>query len=156
MEMNHRPRRLRRTPIIRDLVSQPELRINSLIQPYFVTDSSATREEIKGMPGVYREAVDSLITSVSGDVKLGVNKVMLFGVSDRKDTLATSSMDAENPVIQATQKLKDKFGDDLFVVADAFFCDHHPTLRRPAGNVQCFDERFLHGGVRFCFPEPQN
>ena len=127
MELNHRPRRLRRTPAIRSLAFETTLAPERLIQPYFVGDGSGIKEEIKGLPGIYRESPDQLVRSIADDVKLGINKVMLFGVTERKDPMAASSKDAENPVIVAVQQLKDKFGDDLFVSADVCLCAYTDT-----------------------------
>jgi porphobilinogen synthase len=127
MTQYSRPRRLRRTPIIRDLVAETAFRTNGLIQPYFVTDGSAIREEINGLPGIFRESPDSLVKSVSEDVKLGIHKIMLFGVTERKDPMAQSSMDDRNPVIAATRQLKQKFGDDLFIGADVCLCAYTDT-----------------------------
>lgn len=122
MELFERPRRLRRTPLIRDLVAETKVHLNGLIQPYFVTDGEMVRDEIKGLPGIYRESVDKLVQSISGDMKLGINKVMLFGVVDRKDAMAATASDDRNPVVIAIRKLKEKFGDDLFVSADVCLC----------------------------------
>ncbi len=122
MELIHRPRRLRRTSLIRELVGETKVAVEHLIQPYFVTDGEGVHEEISSMPGIYRESVDSLVASISDDMKLGLNKVMLFGVTERKDPMATSAVDDNNPVIQAVRALKDKFSDELFVCADVCLC----------------------------------
>lgn len=127
MEMYHRPRRLRRNPVIRELVAEHHFSVKGLIQPYFVTDGSAIKDEIKGLPGIYRESVDSLVKSVADDMRRGINKVMLFGVTDRKSQMADSAHDHANPVIQATRELKQKFGEDLFVSADVCLCAYTDT-----------------------------
>lgn len=122
MEQFHRPRRLRRTPLIRELVSETSLDVGCMIQPYFVCEGSGIKDVIGGLPGIYRESPDSLLKSVDADLKLGLNKIMLFGVTDRKDADASSSMDEGNPVIKACGELKDRFGEDLFVSADVCLC----------------------------------
>ncbi len=127
MDIVNRPRRTRRNQIVRNLVSETTLRVDRLIQPYFVTDGESIKDEINGLPGIYRESPDSLVKSVNDDMKLGINKIMLFGVTDRKDQMATSSMDETNPVILATNELKQKFGDDLFVSADVCLCAYTDT-----------------------------
>lgn len=127
MILPHRPRRLRRTQLIRDLCFETSIETTRLIQPYFVTDGEGIKDEIKGLPGIYRESVDSLVGSISEDKKLGINNVMLFGVTDRKDVNASSSCDDSNPVIMATKQLKDKFGDDLFVSTDVCLCAYTDT-----------------------------
>ncbi len=127
MNLISRPRRLRRTQIIRDLVAERNFHVDGLIQPYFVTDGMGVRDEIKGLPGIYRESADMLVRSIDEDKKLGINKIMLFGVTDRKDAMANSSKDEKNPVIQAVRQLKQEFGDDLFVSADVCLCAYTDT-----------------------------
>lgn len=127
MEQMYRPRRLRRTPVIRELVAEHTFSTHGLIQPYFVTDGAGIREEIKGLPGINRESVDKIVETMSHDMKLGINKIMLFGVTDRKDVMATTAHDDANPVILATKALKDKFGDSLFIGADVCLCAYTDT-----------------------------
>ncbi len=127
MEIFHRPRRLRRNQVIRDLVAENSLTMNGLIQPYFVCDGSKVHDEIDGLPGIYRESVDSLVSSIETDMKLGINKVMLFGVTDRKDQMASTACDNNNPVIEATRQLKKKYGNELFVSADVCLCAYTDT-----------------------------
>jgi porphobilinogen synthase len=127
MKLYRRPRRLRRTQLIRDLVAETRLNYDGLIQPYFVTDGTGIRDEIKGLPGIYRESVDRLTESVAADLKLGIKRIMLFGVTDRKDTLAATAFDQDNPVIRATAALKQKHADDLFVSADVCLCAYTDT-----------------------------
>lgn len=127
MERPNRPRRLRRNQIIRELTAQTSFNISGMIQPYFVTDGSEIHDEIKGLPGIYRDSVDSLVKSIDEDKQLGIDKIMLFGVTDRKDVMATSGWDDKNPVIRATKELKNKFGDELFVSADVCLCAYTDT-----------------------------
>ncbi len=120
----HRPRRLRRSAVIRDMVAETTLNPAGLIQPYFVCDGSGVREEINGLPGIYRESVDKLVESVAEDMRLGVKRVMLFGVTDRKDERASSALSDDNPALRACRELKQKFADDLFVSADVCLCGY--------------------------------
>ncbi len=117
-----RPRRLRRNPIIRDLVAETRVSPSGLIQPYFVSDDVTERYEIPGMPGIFRETPDHLVKSVEEDLKLGIRRVMLFGVTDDKHADARSAYADDNPVVVATEKLRDQFGDDLFISADVCLC----------------------------------
>ncbi len=127
MERVFRPRRLRRNAVIRELASETRLDIKGLIQPYFVTDGTGIREEINGMPGIYRESVDQLLDTITIDTKLGLSKVMLFGVTERKDQLASTAWDEKNPAIRACKELKQKFGESLFVSADVCLCAYTDT-----------------------------
>lgn len=127
MERLNRPRRLRQNSLVRELAAQTRLNIGGMIQPYFVTDGTGIHDEIKGLPGIYRDSVDALVKSVEDDVRLGINKIMLFGVTDRKDALASTGWDSKNPVVKATKELKQKFGEALFVSADVCLCAYTDT-----------------------------
>lgn len=127
MERLNRPRRLRQNSLVRELAAQTRLNIGGMIQPYFVTDGAGIHDEIKGLPGIYRDSVDALVKSVEDDVRLGINKIMLFGVTDRKDALASTGWDSKNPVVKATKELKQKFGEALFVSADVCLCAYTDT-----------------------------
>lgn len=127
MERLNRPRRLRQNSLVRELAAQTRLNISGMIQPYFVTDGTGIHDEIKGLPGIYRDSVDALVKSVEDDVRLGINKIMLFGVTDRKDALASTGWDSKNPVVKATKELKQKFGEALFVSADVCLCAYTDT-----------------------------
>lgn len=127
MRMNERPRRLRQSPLIRDLVAKCRPRIDQLIQPYFVCEGKGIREEISGLPGIARESVDRLAETIAADVATGIHKVMLFGVTDRKDMMAATAYDDHNPVLEAVKRLKERFGESLFVSADVCLCAYTDT-----------------------------
>lgn len=127
MERSFRPRRLRHNPLIRDLVAKTQLNLKGMIQPYFVTDGSGVREEIAGMPNIHRESVDRLVETIAADLNLGINKIMLFGVTERKDQLASTAWDEKNPVIRACKELKQRFAESLFISADVCLCAYTDT-----------------------------
>lgn len=121
-ELIFRPRRLRRNAVIRDMVAETRVDINGLIQPYFVCDGSGIKQEIESMPGIYRESLDSLLKSINEDFRLGIKRVMLFGVPDHKDALASSAVGENSIGSRAVKALKDKYGEELFVAADVCLC----------------------------------
>jgi len=127
MSMRQRPRRLRKNPLIRNLVAENPFTTKGLIQPYFVTDGIKIHDEIAGLDGIYRESVDSLLASLEQDLKLGINDIMLFGVTENKDQLASTGYDDKNPVIRAIKEIKKQFGADLFVGADVCLCAYTDT-----------------------------
>ncbi|MFQ5606796.1 MAG: porphobilinogen synthase [Candidatus Zixiibacteriota bacterium] len=122
MNRSQRPRRLRQSQLIRDLVAETDLTSSRMIQPHFVCDGANIKEEIAGLPGIYRESVDEALKSVTADRGLGVNKIMLFGVTDHKSEDASYSHSPDNPVMRACRELKERFGKDLFVSADVCLC----------------------------------
>lgn len=121
-DLIYRPRRLRRTKLIRDMVGETNLRLDALIQPYFVCEGSGIKHEIESMPGIYRESLDSLLKSIADDYKLGVRRVMLFGIPDKKDEKASSALGPDSIGTKTVKALKDKYGEDLFVSADVCLC----------------------------------
>ncbi|MEE9442810.1 MAG: porphobilinogen synthase [candidate division Zixibacteria bacterium] len=122
MDFLYRPRRLRRTHLIRDTFAETRLNVDGMIQPYFVCDGRGIKHEIESMPGIYRESLDSLLKSIDEDYKLGIRRIMLFGVPDYKDAEASSALGDDSIATQAVRSLKDKYGDDLFVAADVCLC----------------------------------
>lgn len=121
-DMIYRPRRLRRTKLIRDMVAQTRLNWDGMIQPYFVCEGKGVKKEIESMPGIYRESIDSLMKTIAEDVKLGIRRIMLFGIPEHKDADASSALGEDSIGTLAVRKLKDAYGDDLFVSADVCLC----------------------------------
>lgn len=120
--MIRRPRRLRQSRVIRDLVAETRLSPKAMIQPYFVRPGKGIREELSGMPGIYRESTDRLVKSIEADLKLGIGRVMLFGIPDSKDSAASGATEPVGLVPQAIRALKSAFGADLFVSCDVCLC----------------------------------
>lgn len=116
-----RPRRLRRTPVLRDLVAETDLRPRHLIQPYFVQAASGA-SNIESLPGIARTGIEETCRQVEADLKLGLRSVLLFGVPDAKSPLAEHSHDPEGVVPRAVRELKRRFRQDLVVMTDVCLC----------------------------------
>jgi len=117
-----RPRRLRQSRIVRDLVAETRLSTRGMIQPYFVVPGKNVRQEISSLPGIYRESSDRLVKSIEEDLKLGLDRVMLFGAPEAKDEHASGATDPNGLVPTAIRALKSAFGDSLFVSCDVCLC----------------------------------
>ncbi len=124
--MIHRPRRLRKNPIIRELVAETRLSKDMFIYPYFVIKGKNTSQPIDAMPGIKRFSVDTLLKDVEKGLKLGINKILLFGVGEDKYEDAHSSYDHHSIVPEAVKELKNKFGKDLYVITDVCLCAYTP------------------------------
>ncbi|HOX25968.1 MAG TPA: porphobilinogen synthase [Candidatus Krumholzibacteria bacterium] len=118
----HRPRRLRRSGVLRDLVAETRLHPDMFCQPHFVLPGEHRREDIGSMPGIVRETADMLVKTVEADLKLGLRHVLLFGLPAEKSPTAESALDLDGPVPVAIRTLKDAFGQDLLVSADICLC----------------------------------
>lgn len=116
-----RPRRLRRTPAIRDLVAETDLRPRHLIQPYFIQQAVGAAQ-IESLPGIARTGIEETCRQVEADLKLGLKSILLFGVSAAKSPLAEPSHDPEGLVPQAVKELKKRFRQDLVVMTDVCLC----------------------------------
>ncbi|MCG3165692.1 MAG: Delta-aminolevulinic acid dehydratase [Bacteroidia bacterium] len=120
--MLHRPRRLRKTAIIRNTVAETLLSKEMFVYPYFVTGGKNIAEPIKAMPGAFHFSVDRLVKEVEKGLKIGINKVLIFGVGEKKTKDASSASDRNSIVAKAVRELKNKFGDELYVITDVCVC----------------------------------
>jgi porphobilinogen synthase len=126
----HRPRRLRSTPAMRKMVAETTLNPQDLIAPLFVKEGISDAVEIKSMPGVYQNTLESLRKEVNETVNAGVNSVILFGIPSQKDEIGSAGDNPNGIVQQAVKMLKDEHGDELVVITD-----------------DCMDEFTSHGGI---------
>src|SRR6185503_1171058 len=118
-----RPRRLRRTEALRDLVRETSLAPGQLILPLFVVEGAGAREEIPLMPGQARLSADLLPALCEQALEAGVRGVILFGVPGAKDAQGSGAWDEKGPVARATRLLKERF-PSLLVVADICLCEY--------------------------------
>ena len=119
-----RPRRLRRTGAIRDLVAETHLSPARFILPHFVLPADRAEEPVPSMPGISLMGVETLLGQVESDLALGIRSVLLFGhpVKGTKSPGGEAAADGEGAVQQAVSRLKATFGDDLVVMTDVCLC----------------------------------
>ncbi|MGN7205473.1 porphobilinogen synthase [Pedobacter sp. SAFR-022] len=122
--MLSRPRRLRKNPIVREMVAETRLSKDMFIYPYFIVPGTGVKHAIDAMPGVHHFSIDTLIKDVENGLKYGINKIMLFGVGDEKSEDARSAYHDHSLVPTAVRALKKQFGDDLYVVTDVCVCSY--------------------------------
>lgn len=122
--MLSRPRRLRKNPIVREMVAETRLSKDMFIYPYFIVPGTGVKHAIDAMPGVHHFSIDTLIQDVENGLKYGINKIMLFGVGDEKSEDARSAYHDHSLVPTAVRALKKQFGDDLYVVTDVCVCSY--------------------------------
>jgi porphobilinogen synthase len=119
----HRPRRLRRSETIRALVRETRLTAGSLVYPLFVCPGSRVKDEIKSMPGNYRWSVDLLVDECKAVCDLGIPAVILFGIPETKDEVASAAYDAEGIIQRAVRALKQAV-PNLIVICDLCLCEY--------------------------------
>ena len=120
--MLNRPRRLRRTPLVREMVSETRLSKDMFIYPYFVVPGTNVTHVIDAMPGVSHFSADTLVKDVEKSLKLGLNKVLLFGVGEDKCEDASTAYSDQTVVANAVRELKRAFGEDIYVITDVCTC----------------------------------
>ena len=119
----NRPRRLRRTAEIRDLVREVRVEPRDLVLPLFCVTGRGVREPVASMPGVERLSVDQLAVEAKEIRDLGIPAVILFGIPDRKDALGSGAYDPDGVVQGAIRALKDS-APELVVIADVCLCEY--------------------------------
>ena len=119
-----RPRRLRNSAAMRDLVAETTVLARQLVMPHFVLPTSKALEPIPSMPDISRTGVDDLLRAVESDHKLGIKSVLLFGTppAGAKDALGTSAHDPQGAVPRAVRALRAAFGGDLVIMTDVCLC----------------------------------
>jgi len=122
--MLHRPRRLRKNPVVREMMAETKLSKDMFMYPYFIVPGNGVTHAIDSMPGVSHFSIDTLVRDVEKGLELGVNKIMLFGVGDEKSEDAHSAYHDHSLVPTAVRELKKIFGDDLYVVTDVCVCSY--------------------------------
>jgi porphobilinogen synthase len=130
-----RPRRLRRTPWIRDLVAEARLSAADLIWPIFVRDGVDLEEPVASLPGVSRLSVDRAVRAAEEAAELGIPCLALFPYTDAadKDPEASEASNPENLVCRATRAIKaavPEIGILLDVALDPYNSDGHDGLVR--------------------------
>ena len=116
--MTIRPRRLRRTVAMRELLSETHVRVDDLIAPLFVREGIDQPVPIDSLPGVVQHTRESLRAEVSGLAQLGVKSVILFGVPSEKDAVGSGASDPDGIVQLALNDLRCEVGDDVVVMTD--------------------------------------
>ena len=133
-----RPRRLRRTAALRDLVRETTLEPGDLVQPLFVVAGEGVRRPVASMPGVDRLSVDRLAAEARELAALGLKAVILFGIPAAKDPQGHESFADDGVVQQAIRALKEA-RPDLVVATDVCLCEYtdhgHCGLLDEAGDV---------------------
>jgi len=123
VDLTKRPRRLRSSAAMRELVREHEVRIGSLVQPLFIADEGQPQGEITSMPGVFRYSVEGAARECRALAALGIRAVLLFGIPDFKDDVASSAHDPRGVVQRAIRAIKREV-PELLVIADLCSCEY--------------------------------
>ncbi|MFP4163575.1 MAG: porphobilinogen synthase [Chitinispirillaceae bacterium] len=119
----HRLRRLRRNEQIRSLVREHSLKVTDLICPLFVVHGEKVKEEIPALPGNYHLSLDNLLQEARQVRDLGIPAVILFGIPEKKDVMASEAYDPGGIVQQGIRALKNAV-PELVVISDVCMCEY--------------------------------
>jgi porphobilinogen synthase len=118
-----RLRRMRRTEPLRSMIRETALQPSDFVYPMFVCPGEGVRKEVRSMPGVFNLSVDETLKEARAAYTLGVPSVILFGLPDKKDEVATGAWAEDGIVQQATRAIKREL-PDLVVMGDVCLCEY--------------------------------
>jgi porphobilinogen synthase len=119
----YRPRRLRRNENLRRLVRETKLSVDDLVYPLFVTFGKKVKKPIASMPGNFQMSIDHLVDEVGKTKEMGIPAVLLFGIPETKDEIASGAFAEKGIIQQAVKAIKDKV-PDILVITDLCLCEY--------------------------------
>jgi len=118
-----RPRRLRKSQLLRRLVRETRLSPDSFIYPLFVCPGSSVRQEVASMPGVFQQSADRIVEDCREVESLGIPGVILFGLPETKDPRGASSLAKDGVVQRAISAIRNA-KLNLLVITDVCLCEY--------------------------------
>jgi porphobilinogen synthase len=118
-----RLRRLRQSDQMRSLVRETRLTTESFVYPLFVCPGEAVRKEIRSMPGVFNLSVDEAVKEAQETYSLGVPAIILFGLPEKKDEVATGAW-ADNGIVQQAARAIKREVPNLTIIGDVCLCEY--------------------------------
>ena len=133
-----RPRRLRSSKAIRDMVAETNLTISDLVYPIFVKEGISDRVPVESMPGIFQLSLEDAKSEAREAYELGIKAVILFGIPESKDELGSEAYSEEGIIARAIYEIKSAV-PELVVIADACLCEYtshgHCGILDKNGNV---------------------
>jgi porphobilinogen synthase len=120
---DYRPRRLRKNENFRRMIRETKLSVDDLVYPLFTVPGKDVKKPIGSMPGNFQMSVDHLVREVKKTKDLGIPAVLLFGIPDRKDELASGAFARDGIIQQAVRRIKDRV-PDILVITDVCLCEY--------------------------------
>lgn len=138
--MLKRPRRNRKSAVIRDLVQETVVTTNDFIFPLFLLEGNNKRVEVASMPGIFRLTLDLMLKEIEECLKLGIKAFDVFPVVDEKhkDKEATQSINEDFFYLKALREIKTRFPEAIImtdVAMDPYSSDGHDGLVDEDGNI---------------------
>ena len=118
-----RPRRLRRTHTVREMVRETAISTKDFIFPLFVKYGKGKKDPIPSMPGQYQFSLDTIVKEAGEIWELGIPAVILFGLPDKKDPMGSRSWAEDGIVQRAVSAIKDQV-PEMVVITDVCLCEY--------------------------------
>lgn len=133
MNIPHRPRRNRKSQVIRDMVEESSLSVKKLIFPLFLTETSNKKLEIASMPGIYRFSTDEVLKEIESCMYLGIKSFAPFPhfEENKKDKFASISYNKDNYYLKTISEIKKRFPETCLitdVAMDPYSSDGHDGI----------------------------
>jgi porphobilinogen synthase len=140
LDLNRRPRRLRRTAALREIAAETRLTRRELIQPLFTVEHPSMAGQIQSLPGIARETVEVTLKTVEADLERGIHSFLLFGLPAGKDLTGDKAQAPDGITQRTIAALKKRFGNSIVLAVDVCLCPHlehgHCGLLTPSGEVE--------------------
>lgn len=123
MALLYRPRRLRTGEVLRKMVRETRISVDTLIYPIFIQEGTQIQTEIPSMPGQYRWSLDRVDVLLEQVVQSGVKSILIFGIPLKKDEIGSGAWAEDGIVQQAVRHIKSAF-PQLYVITDVCMCEY--------------------------------
>lgn len=131
--ITHRPRRNRKSEVIRNMVQEHTVSVNDFIFPLFLIDGKNKTTEVNSMPGIYRHSPDLILKEIESCMKLGIKAFDVFpSINNKlKDKRATESLNKNGLYLKTLIQIKKEFPEACImtdVAMDPYSSDGHDGL----------------------------
>ncbi len=120
---DYRPRRLRKNDNFRRMIRETALSVNDMVYPLFVVEGKGIKKPISSMPGNFQMSVDYLVKEAQKTKELGIPALLLFGIPEKKDEVASGAYSKNGIIQQAIARVKEKV-PDILVITDVCLCEY--------------------------------
>jgi porphobilinogen synthase len=120
---DYRPRRLRKNENFRRMIRETKLSADNLIYPMFVVPGAKVKKPITSMPGNFQMSVDHIVRESVRMKELGIPAVLLFGIPEKKDEIASGALAKDGIIQRAVREIKEKV-PDILVITDVCLCEY--------------------------------
>ena len=119
----YRPRRLRRNDDLRRLARETRLSVDSFVYPLFAVPGKDVKKPIQSMPGNFQMSVNAIVREARATKELGIPAILLFGIPDDKDELASGAFAQDGIIQTAVQQIKSEV-PGILVITDVCLCEY--------------------------------